>query len=78
MTKTQRWKKNGNAKVEFKGNGGKSALFNLKDTAILYGLLNLIWLLQMMLFETSIELNNDSTNFRFPLGVIYLNKKDLH
>ena len=78
MAKTQRWKKNGNAKVECKGNGGESALFNLKVTAILYGLLNLLWLLQIMLFETSIELNNDSANFRFPIGVIYLNNKDLH
>ena len=28
--------------VEGKGNGGNSALFNLKDTAILYDLLNLL------------------------------------
>ena len=34
--------------AEGKGNGGKSALFNLKDTAILYELLNLLsWLRQM-------------------------------
>ena len=31
--------------AEGKGNGGKSALFNLKDTSILYDLLNLLlWL----------------------------------
>ena len=67
--------------AEGKGNGGKSALFNLKDTAILYDLPNLLsWLRQMTSLETSIELNIDSANFRFPfpLGVIYLNNKDLH
>ena len=52
--------------TEGKGNGGKSALFNLKDTAILYGLLNIfLWLGQMKPLETSIELNIDSANFRF-------------
>ena len=67
--------------AEGKGNGGKSALFNLKDTAILYDLLNLLlWLRQMTSLETYTELNIDSTNsrFPFPLGVIYLNNKDLH
>ena len=47
--------------VEGKGNGGNSALFNLKDTAILYDLLNL--LLWLELLETSIELNIDSASF---------------
>ena len=50
-----------------KGNGGKLALFNLKDTAISYNLLNLLlWLQQMKPLETSIELNINSINFRFP------------
>ena len=66
--------------VEGKGNGGNSALFNLKDTAILYDLLNL--LLWLELLETSIKLNIDSASFRFPFStrcsVIYLNSKDLH
>ena len=55
--------------AEGKGNGGKSALFNLKDTAILYDLLNLLlWLRQMKSLETSTELNIDSVNFRFPFS----------
>ena len=55
--------------AEGKGNGGKSALFNLKDTAILYDLPNLLsWLRQMTSLETSIELNIDSANFRFPFS----------
>ena len=55
--------------AEGKGNGGKSALFNLKDTAILYKLLNLLlWLRQMKSLETSIELNIDSANFRYPFS----------
>ena len=52
--------------VEGKGNGGNSALFNLKDTAILYDLLNL--LLWSESLETSIELNIDSSSFRFPFS----------
>ena len=52
--------------VEGKGNGGNSALFNLKDTTILYVFLNL--LLWMEPLETSIELNNDSASFRFPFS----------
>ena len=51
-----------------KDNGEKSALCNLKDTAILYDLLNLLWLLQMLSLETSIEVNIDSTNFRCPFS----------
>ena len=64
--------------IEGKGNGENSVLFNLKDTAILYALLNL--LLRLESLDTSIELNIDSTSFRFlfPLGVIYLNSKNLH
>ena len=55
--------------AEGKGNGGKSALFNLKDTAILYELLNLLlWLRQMKSLETSIELNIDSANLRYPFS----------
>ena len=50
--------------IEGKGNGRKPALFNLKDTAILYDLLNLLWLLQMMTLETSTELNIDSSQFQ--------------
>ena len=58
--------------VEGKRNGGKSALFNLKDTAILYELLNLLlWLRQMKSLETSIELNIDSANFRYPFSTRY-------
>ena len=53
--------------AEGKGNEEKSALFNLKDTAILYDLLNSLWLLQMSL-ETSIEFNIDLANFRFPFS----------
>ena len=34
--------------TEGKGNGGKSALFNIKYAAILYDLLSSLWLLQMM------------------------------
>lgn len=34
--------------TERKGNGEKSTLFSLKDRAILYNLLNLLWLLHMM------------------------------
>ena len=49
--------------IEGKGNGRKSVLLNLKDTAILYDLLNLLWLLQMMPLETSTELNIDSRQF---------------
>ena len=52
--------------VEGKGNGGNSALFNLKDTAILYDLLNLLLWLESL--ETSIELNIDSASFRFPFS----------
>ena len=52
--------------AERKDNGGKSVLFNLKDTAILFDLLNSLWLPQMMSLETYIELNIDSANFRFP------------
>ena len=52
--------------AEGKDNGGKPALFNLKDTAILYDLLNLLlWLRQMTSLKTSIELNTDSANFTF-------------
>ena len=55
--------------AEGKGNGGKSALFNFKDTTILYDLLNLLlWLRQMKSLETSIELNIASANFRFPFS----------
>ena len=54
--------------AEGKDNGEKSALCNLKDTAILYDLLNLLWLLQMLSLETSIEVNIDSTNFRCPFS----------
>ena len=55
--------------AEGKGNGGKSALFNLKDTDILCDLLNLLlWLRQMNSLETSIKLNIDSANFRFPFS----------
>ena len=50
--------------IEGKGNGRKSALFNLKDTAILYDLLNLLWLLQMMPLETSTELNIESSQLQ--------------
>ena len=52
--------------VEGKGNGGNSALFNLKDTAILYDLLNLLLWLESL--ETSIELNIDSASFWFPFS----------
>ena len=52
--------------VEQKGNGGNSALFNLKDTAISYDLLNLLLWLESL--ETSIELNNYSVSFRFPFS----------
>ena len=52
--------------VEGKGNGGNSALFNLKDTAILYDLLNLLLWLESL--KTSIELNIDSASFRFPFS----------
>ena len=46
--------------AEGKGNGGKSVLFNLKDTALLCDLLNLLlWLRQIKSLETSIELNID-------------------
>ena len=54
--------------TEGKSSGRKSAVFNLKDTAILYNLLNSLWLLKMMSLKTSIELNNDSANFRFPFS----------
>ena len=54
--------------TEGKGSGGKSTLFNLKDTAILYDILNSLWLLQMMSLEASIELNIDSANVRFPFA----------
>ena len=54
--------------TEGKGNQGKSALFKLKDTATLYDLLNSLWLLQMMPLETSVALNIDSANFRFPFS----------
>ena len=54
--------------AEEKGNGGKSVLFNLKDTPILYDLLNLLWLRQMKSLKTSIELNIDSANFTFPFS----------
>ena len=55
--------------AEEKGNGGKSALFNLKGTAILYDFLDLLlWLPQIKLLETSIELNIDSAIFRFPFS----------
>ena len=53
-------------KVEGKGNGGNSELFNLKDTAVLYDLLNLLLWLESL--ETSIELNIDSASFRFPFS----------
>ena len=46
--------------AEGKVNGEKSALFNLKDTTILYDLVNLLlWLQQITSLETSIELNID-------------------
>ena len=52
--------------AEGKVNGGNSALFNLKDTVILYHLLNLLLRLrQMKSLEISIELTIDSANFRF-------------
>ena len=54
--------------TEGEGNGGKSALFNLKDTTILFDLLNSLWLLQMMSLKTSTELNIDSANFRLPFS----------
>ena len=54
--------------AEGKGNGGKSALFNLNYTVFLYDLLNLLWLRQMKSLETSIELNIDTANFRFPFS----------
>ena len=54
--------------AERKDNGEKSALCNLKDTAILYDLLNLLWLLQMSSLETSVEVDIDSTNFRCPFS----------
>ena len=64
--------------VEGKGNGGNSALFNSKDTAILCNLLKLLLWLESL--ETAIELNIDwaSLDFLLPQGVIYLNNKDLH
>ena len=49
--------------VEGKRNGGNSALSNLKDTAILYDLLNLLLCLKSL--ENSIELNIASASFRF-------------
>ena len=52
--------------VEGEGNGENSALFNLKDTAILYDLLNLLLWLESL--ETSTELNIDSASFRFPFS----------
>ena len=52
--------------VEGKGNEGNSALFYLKDTAILYDLLNLLLWLESL--KTSIELNIDSASFRFPFS----------
>ena len=52
--------------VEGKRNGGNSALSNLKDTAILYDLLNLLLCLKSL--ENSIELNIDSASFRFPFS----------
>ena len=55
--------------VERKSNGGNSALLNLKDTAILYDLINLLLWLESS--ETSIELNIDSTIFRFPFSTRY-------
>ena len=55
--------------AEGKGNGGKLMLFNLKDTTILHDLLSLLlWLRQMNSLETSIKLNIDSDNFRFPFS----------
>ena len=55
--------------AEGRVNGGKSELFNLKDTAILYDLLNLLlWLRHMKSLETSIELNIDPANFRSPFS----------
>ena len=55
--------------AEGKVNGGKSALFNLKGTAVLYELPNLLlWLQQTKSLETSIELNIDSANFRYPFS----------
>ena len=54
--------------AEGRGNGGKSALFNLKDTAISYDLLNPLWLLQMISLETFVELNIDLAIFRFPFS----------
>ena len=52
--------------VDGKGNGGNSALFNLKGTAILYNLLNLLLWFESL--ETSIELNIDSASFRCPFS----------
>ena len=52
--------------AEGKGNGGNSALFNLKDTTILCDLLNLLLWLESL--ETSIKLNIDSANFRLPFS----------
>ena len=54
--------------VEGKGNGGNSASFDLKDTAILYNLLNLLLWLESL--GTSIELNIDSASFRFPFSTM--------
>ena len=55
--------------AEGKGNGRKSALFNLKDTVILYEMINLLlWLRQMNSLESSIELNIDSANFGYPFS----------
>ena len=52
------------SETEIKDNGGKSALFSLKDKAILYYLLNLLWFQQMMTLKTSIESNIDSGKFQ--------------
>ena len=64
--------------VERKSNGGNSALLNLKDTAILYDLINLLLWLESS--KTSIELNitQPFSDFLFPLGIINLNNKNLN
>ena len=47
---------------------GKSKLFNLKETVILWDIRNCFCLLQVTPLQFSIELNIDSANFRFPFS----------
>ena len=49
-----------------KDNGGKLALFNSNDTAVLWDLSNWILLLCLMLSKLLIKLNIDSANLRLP------------